>query len=205
MSETNDATTQIETPEVAATAVEAVTEQTAQPTEKFESKYEQKRRMSKARSRDRKPRNRREDDEFDSRLLSIRRVSRMYKGGRRMRMSVVVIAGDKQGRVGIGLGKGADVSLAQSKAMEHAKRNLVMVPIKGNTIPHEVMHKYRSSKIMLKPAAPGTGLVAGATVKAVLELAGIKDILSKSLGSNNKINVAQAAIEALQSLRITRL
>ncbi|MCA9379191.1 30S ribosomal protein S5 [Candidatus Dojkabacteria bacterium] len=199
MSENND--TKVQT----TVAEEVAKTQTPQQSEKFESKYEQKRRLARSRSRDRKPRGRREDDEFDSRLISIRRVSRMYKGGRRMRMSVVVIAGDKKGRVGIGLGKGADVSLAQSKAMEHAKRNLVMVPLKGNTIPHEVMHKYRSSKIMLKPAAPGTGLVAGATVKAVLELAGVKDILSKSLGSNNQINVAQAVIEALQTLRVTRL
>ena len=199
MSENND--TKVQT----TVAEEVAKTQTPQQSEKFESKYEQKRRLARSRSRDRKPRGRREDDEFDSGLISIRRVSRMYKGGRRMRMSVVVIAGDKKGRVGIGLGKGADVSLAQSKAMEHAKRNLVMVPLKGNTIPHEVMHKYRSSKIMLKPAAPGTGLVAGATVKAVLELAGVKDILSKSLGSNNQINVAQAVIEALQTLRVTRL
>jgi small subunit ribosomal protein S5 len=173
---------------------------------KHESKYEMKRKQTHNRGRDRKRRNNsREDDEFDSRLINIRRVSRMYKGGRRMRMSVVVVAGDKQGRVGLGIGKGADISLAQTKAMEHAKRNMIMVPLKGNTIPHEIMHKYRASRIMLRPAAPGTGLVAGATVKAVLELAGVKDVLSKSLGSNNQINVAQATIEALLTLRATKL
>lgn len=153
----------------------------------------------------RRPRRQREDDEFDSRIIKVRRVSRMYKGGRRMRLSVVVVIGDRKGHVGIGLGKGADVGDARRKAIQKAKKDLVMIPLKGDTIPHEVDHKFKASKVMLKPAAPGTGLVAGVTVKAVLDLVGVKDVLSKVLNSNNQVNVAYATIEGLKTLRATRL
>jgi len=145
------------------------------------------------------------DDGFDTRLIKVRRVSRMYKGGRRMRLSVFIVAGDRNGRVGLGLGKGQDVAQAQTKAVLKAKKNLVMASLKGNTIPHEIEVKYKSSRLILKPAAPGTGIIAGSTVKGVLELAGVKDALTKILGSTNQINAAYATIEALRQLRSSRL
>ena len=152
-----------------------------------------------------RPRRHEVDDEFDTKIIRVRRVSRMYKGGRRLRLSVFVVAGDRNGRVGLGLGKGADVSAAQDKARVKAKKNVVMANLKGNTIPHEIEIKYKSSRLILKPAAPGTGIIAGATVKSVLELAGVKDALTKILGSTNQINAAYATIEALKSLRSSRL
>lgn len=147
----------------------------------------------------------RSEDQVDTKLLKVRRVSRMYHGGRRMRFSAFVVVGDREGKVGIGIGKGADVAMAQKKAAEKARRSMVTVPLKGNTIPHEVTVKFKSSRVMLKPAAPGTGIVAGATVKAVAELAGVKDLLTKVIGSTNTINAAQAAINALQELRESKI
>ncbi len=154
---------------------------------------------------DRRDKPEKEKDPFDFKLIEVRRVNKMYKGGRRMKLSVVVVVGDKKGRVGIGLGKGDDVKTAQEKAISQAKKNLVLIPLKGNTIPHEVTHKFKSSRIMLKPAAPGTGIVAGSSVRMVAEVAGINDVLSKILGANNKITNAYATIQALSSLRATRL
>lgn len=154
----------------------------------------------------RQPRKRdREDDEFDSRILNVRRVSRMYKGGRRMRLSVFVVVGDRKGRVGAGSGKGADVAEARKKAIAQAKKNLVSVSLKGNTIPHEALYKYKASQVLVKPAAPGTGIIAGATVKAVLELVGVQDALTKVMNSSNQINVAYATLAGLKELRSTRL
>lgn len=158
--------------------------------------------------RDRGPRReRRQEDKdgFDNKTINIRRVSRMYKGGRRMRMSSFVVVGDRAGRVGVGLGKGSDVNQSLTKANTKAKKNLMTVPLKGNTIPHEVLAKYGSSRVLIKPAAPGTGIVAGATVKAVLDLAGVKDALTKVIGSTNEVNVIYATLKALKSLRSSRL
>lgn len=143
--------------------------------------------------------------EFDSRMISVRRVSRSYKGGKRLRLSVCVVVGDYKGRVGIGNGKGADVKEAQTKAVEDAKKNMIMVQLKGVTIPHEVLAKFGASSVFMRPAAPGTGIIAGGSVRAVAELAGIKDILSKLLGSRNAINNAYVTIEALKSLRAAKL
>lgn len=145
------------------------------------------------------------DDGFDHRIIEIRRVTRMYKGGRRLRLSVFVVVGDKNGRVGLGLGKAEDVRSAQEKAISHAKKNLVYVPITGKTIPHEVFHKFKASKVLLKPAAPGTGIVAGSSMRLVVEMAGVSDILGKILGTNNKITNAYAVVQALQSLRATKI
>ncbi len=159
----------------------------------------------------RKPRDKRnrrrdeEDDGFDNRMIKIRRVSRMYKGGRRLRMSVAMVVGDKKGQVGYGIGKGVDVGQAQRKGVEKAKSNLITVSLKGNTIAHDVEYKYKATRVILKPAAPGTGIVAGSAVKAVLEMAGVKDALTKVLGSTNKLNVTRGTIEALKSLRSTKL
>jgi|SRR5690606_29594065 len=154
------------------------------------------------RDRDGKPQ---EKDPFDHKIIDIRRVTKMYKGGRRMKISVFVAVGDKKGRVGLGLGKGEDVKSAQDKAIAKAKKNLVHVQIKGNTIPHEILSKYKAARILLKPAAPGTGIVAGSSVRQIIEVAGINDILGKILGSNNKITNSYATVKALSSLRASRL
>ena len=146
-----------------------------------------------------------EKDPFDHKIIDINRVTKMYKGGRRMRISVFVAIGDKKGRVGLGLGKGSDVKAAQDKAIAKAKKNLVFVQLKGQTIPHEVLTKYKAGKVLLKPAAPGTGIVAGSSVRQIVEVAGISDVLGKILGSNNKITNSYATVKALTSLRNTRL
>lgn len=201
---TTEQTTQAPVAEVAVD-----TKQPAQAAQNGQQRQRQGGRNSGGRQgQQRGPRQRRgtvDDDGFDTRILNIRRVNRMFKGGRRMRMSVFVVVGDRKGRVGLGLGKGADVALAQNKAIEKAKKSMIMVNLKGNTIPHEAMVKERSTRVLLKPAAPGTGLIAGATVKAVLEVAGIKDILSKIMGSTNQVNTAYATFESLKSLRSSRL
>lgn len=164
---------------------------------------------NKQRPNRRGPRNKRreqnkEDDPYDHRLIKIRRVSRMYHGGRRMRFSTFVVVGDREGHVGLGSAKGQDIPFAQAKARRMAVKSLVNVPLKGNTIPHAIEYKYKSTTVLLMPAAPGTGVVAGSTVKAVAELAGIKDLLTKVLGSTNPINTAYATVEALSRLRETR-
>ncbi len=169
-------------------------------------KIKNKKRQFPHTSKKRKSRSKhKKEDGFDSKIISIRRVARVYKGGKRMRLSVVVVIGDKKGRVGIGVGKGADVKSAEQKAISYAKKHLVFVNVKGNTIPHETMHKYGAAKIFMKPAAPGTGIIAGSSVRAVAELAGIKDILTKIIGTKNSITNAYAALEALTNLRSSRL
>lgn len=192
---------------------EAVVENKEVTTESTQAQSEQPRRefvKNKSKVRPRKQRDNKkepkEKSEFDEKIINIRRVSRMFKGGRRMRLSVFIVIGDRKGRVGLGIGKGQDVRSAQQKAVNNAKKNLVAINLNGNTIPHQVAFKKGASKIFLKPAAPGTGIVAGSSVRLVAEVAGIKDILGKILGkSNNKINNAYAAVEALKSLRSTRL
>ncbi|MBE0573590.1 30S ribosomal protein S5 [Candidatus Dojkabacteria bacterium] len=159
----------------------------------------------RSRRPDRKERSEEKKDQFENKLITIRRVTKMHKGGRRMKISVVVVVGDKKGRVGIGVGKGEDVRSAQDKAVSQAKKNLVFVNLKGNTIPHEIEFKYKSSRILLKPAAPGTGIVAGSSVRQVAEVVGIHDVLGKILGADNKVTNAYATIYALAALRNTRL
>lgn len=152
------------------------------------------------RSKSRKP-----SSDLDNKIISIRRVSHSYKGGKRLHLSVCVVVGDRKGRVGVGTARGSDVRSAQTKAIADAKKNMVMVPIKGNTIPHGITHKKGAAKIFIKPASPGTGLIAGSSARTVYELAGIKDILSKLLGSRNQINNAYTAVEALKSVRSSKL
>lgn len=161
---------------------------------------------SKLSGKKRGRRKRKEDQrEFDSRIIDIRRVTRVYKGGKRMRLSVFIAVGDKKGRVGLGIGKGSDVRTAQEKAYNYAKKNMVFIQLKGRTIPHDVNSKYKSSTVVMKPAAPGTGLIAGSAVRAVTELAGVKDLLSKRFGTSNNITIAYSTLEGLKGLKISRL
>jgi len=147
----------------------------------------------------RKPR--REKPEFEQKLLDLARVTRVVKGGRRFRFRATLVIGDRKGRVGVGVAKGTDVSDSIQKAYNDAKKNLILVKLKGNTITHDILKKVGSAKVLLKPASEGRGIIAGGAVRAVVDLAGIRDIVSKSLGSANKLNVARTTIEALRELK----
>ncbi len=142
----------------------------------------------------------RPEKEFDERVIQIDRVTRVVKGGRRLRFRATVVVGDRNGKVGVGVAKGAAVVLAITKAIAKAKKNMTEVNLYNSTIPHEVNRVYCGAKVFLKPASPGTGVIAGGAVRAVVEAAGVKDILSKMLGSTNKINNVYATFEALKSL-----
>ncbi|MDP2917325.1 MAG: 30S ribosomal protein S5 [Dehalococcoidia bacterium] len=139
---------------------------------------------------------------LNDKLVYINRVAKVLKGGKRMRFSALVVSGDGNGHVGMGLGKAAEVPEAISKASAEAKKNLIKVAMAGSTIPHEIRMKSGAAEVFLKPASPGTGVIAGSSVRAVLEAAGVKDVLSKSMGCSNRINVAKATILALKALKI---
>jgi len=134
-------------------------------------------------------------------LIYINRVAKVMKGGKSLSFSALVVSGDGNGHVGIGIGKAKEVPAAISKGGAKAKKNLIKVPLAGSTIPHEITVKYGAARVLLKPAAPGTGVIAGGSIRAVLEACGVKDILTKSLGTANKINVAKATIYALSQLK----
>jgi small subunit ribosomal protein S5 len=134
-------------------------------------------------------------------VILIRRVTKVTAGGKNLRYNALVVLGDSQGHVGLGMGKAGAVPDAVRKGVAIARRNMIRVPLDGTTIPHEIQTKYRASKVLLRPAVPGTGVLAGATVRAVVELAGVKDILTKSLGNHNPINLARSTMDALASLQ----
>ncbi len=142
-----------------------------------------------------------EPKEFDEEVIQIDRVTRVVKGGRRLRFRATVVIGNRKGKVGVGAGKSVEVQGAIKKAVAKAKRNLITVNLYGDTIPHRIQHKFKSAEVLLIPAGPGTGIIAGGPVRKVVELAGIHNILSKSLGSNNKLNCVKAVHEALSKLR----
>lgn len=142
-----------------------------------------------------------EASEFEEEVIQIDRVTRVVKGGRRLRFRATVVLGDKKGKVGYGIGKSVEVPQAIQKAVSKAKKNMLMVPIYAGTIPHQVNVKFKASKILLKPASEGTGIIAGGALRKVLEVAGVKNILSKSFGSSNRVNNTKAAFKALSMLR----
>lgn len=157
--------------------------------------------MATARGRRREREQDKTPSEFEERVVHVNRCSKVVKGGRRFSFSALVIAGDRKGRVGYALGKANEVADAIRKGSEQAKRDLINITMRENTIPHEVTGKYAGAKVLLRPASPGTGVIAGGGMRTVLELAGVRDVLAKSLGSNNHINVVKATMVAVQSLR----
>ncbi len=155
-------------------------------------------------SRGPRPRERASRDggsDLQDRVVEIRRVAKVVKGGRRFNFSALVVVGDGNGRVGIGLGKANTVPAAITKGQERAKREMFDVPMRNTTIPHEVLGKFESSSVMLKPASEGTGVIAGGGVRAVMELAGVRDVLTKALGSTTSVNLVQATVDGLKQLR----
>lgn len=153
-----------------------------------------------ARRDDRRPQAPREEKLYEEQVINIDRVARVVKGGRRFRFKALVVVGDKKTKVGVGVAKGADVQTAIAKATDVAKKNIIVIPVVKGTIPHDVEVKASGARVLLKPAAPGTGIIAGGVVRTIIGVTGINNMLSKSLGSTNKVNIAYATIDALKSL-----
>ncbi|MFW5777143.1 MAG: 30S ribosomal protein S5 [Spirochaetota bacterium] len=145
-----------------------------------------------------------QDREYTEKLIKLNRVAKVVKGGRRFSFSALLVVGDKNGRVGYGYGKANDVAEAIRKGVERAKNNMMSVPLKKASIPHQIQGEFKSAKVLMKPAAPGTGIIAGGPVRAVMEVAGINDVLSKSLGSQNAVNIVKAVFQGLENLMDAR-
>jgi len=141
-----------------------------------------------------------EPKQFEELVINIDRVARVVKGGRRFRFKALVVVGDRKNKVGVGVAKGADVQAAIAKATDVAKKNMIVIPIANDTIPHDAELKVSGARVLIKPAAPGTGIIAGGVVRSIIGVTSIRNLLSKSLGSTNKVNIAYATIEALKSL-----
>lgn len=203
----NTVNTEVEAETVATEEVVATETETKKKTEKLEKStvksYNPEKPAGKKfdKKKPAQPATRREDSEFDKKLVEVRRVAKVVKGGRTLRFSALVVVGNKNGLVGVGNGKANEVPEAIEKATAAAKKNLISVPIVGTTIPHNIVGRFGSSKVYLFPAPQGTGVIAGGSARAVVELAGIKDIVTKAHGSNNKINGVKATIEGLKLLR----
>lgn len=159
--------------------------------------------MANPRGNNRKFTKKREPKEFDEEVIQIDRVTRVVKGGRKLRFRATVAIGNRKGKVGIGIGKSHEVTGAIQKAIAKAKKDMVVAKLNGSTIPHEINVKFKAAKILLMPASAGTGLIAGGTIRKVLDLAGVKDVLSKSFGTTNKVNTTKAAFKALSMLKET--
>lgn len=155
-------------------------------------------------SREKRFKTKREKPEFDQKLLDLARVARVVKGGRRFRFRATLVIGNRKGKVGVGVGKGADVSDAIKKAYADANKNLISVLFNKNTLFHDISYKKGSAKIILKPAKEGRGIIAGGAIRSVMDLSGIKDVVAKSLGTSNKLNVARATIEALKEFAYSK-
>lgn len=143
----------------------------------------------------------RERNEFDQKVVEVKRVTRVTAGGKRMRFRALVVIGDHKGKVGMGLRKGTDVSESVNKAVNQAKKNMITLPLVNETVPHEVTMKYNSASLLIRPAKAGTGVIAGGAVRQVFELAGVKNVVSKMLGSNNKVNNVKAVFAAFKSMK----
>ncbi|MFA6071964.1 MAG: 30S ribosomal protein S5 [Janthinobacterium sp.] len=149
----------------------------------------------------RSPKFKTEQPEFEQRLIDVARVTRVMAGGKRMRFRATLAIGDRKGQVGVGLAKGADVTMAIQKAFNQAKKNLIRVPVYQGTVPHQVWAKFNATQVLMKPAKPGAGVKAGGPMRVLFELAGVTDVTAKILGSNNKINIVKATLQAFQSFK----